>query len=90
MFKLLNGTEKAVPDGAEASLKGDADEDGQIGLSDIIAVAKFTSNRAAYPFKSDTAKANADMNGDKMIDSRDLSMLIEAQLHYDENEERLK
>ena len=86
IFKLLNGTEKAVPDGAEVSLRGDADEDGQVGLSDIIAVAKFTSNSSAYPLKSDTAKANADMNGDTMIDSRDLSMLIESQLHHNKNE----
>ncbi len=80
LFEILNGTKKAVPDGVEATLKGDADENGIVELSDVIAIAKFTINDRIYPLKSDIAKANADINGDNMINTLDTSALIEIQM----------
>ena len=64
-----------------ATLKGDADLNGAVELTDLITVAKYNLNEEAYPLKSDTAYANADMNGDKDIDNLDTSALIEDQLH---------
>ena len=62
------------------SLKGDADVNGEVSLSDIVVVSKYCLNRNAYPFRNETAKANADMNSDKKISGLDTSALIELNL----------
>ena len=71
---------KAVPETAKSTLKGDADVNGEVSLSDIVAVSKFNLSDTAYPLKNETALANADMNSDKQIDTRDTSALIEVNL----------
>ena len=68
-------TEKAEP-----TLKGDATLDGRVDLADLTVVAKYNLNNEAYPLANDTAYANADMNGDGVVDGLDTSSLIENQL----------
>ena len=63
-----------------ASLKGDADLDGVVSLTDIIVVSKNNISSVAYPFINAIAAANADMNGDKQINGIDASALIEFNL----------
>lgn len=61
-------------------LKGDADLDGEVGLSDVVAVTKYNLSNNIYPLANDTAYANADMNSDGVVDGLDASALIENQL----------
>ena len=63
-----------------ATLKGDADVNNEVGLSDIVAVSKYNVSNVAYPLKNDVALANADMNGDGVVNDLDTSALIEEQL----------
>ena len=63
-----------------SSLKGDADLNGDVDLADLTTVAKYNLNNEAYPLANDTAYANADMNGDGVVDGLDTSALIENQL----------
>ena len=63
-----------------SSLKGDADVNGQVDLADLTTVAKYNLNNEAYPLANNTAYANADMNGDDVVDGLDTSALIENQL----------
>ena len=67
-------------DPSKATLRGDADVSGDVGISDIVAVTKFLLSDSSYPLKNETAKANADMNKDKVINGLDTSALIENQL----------
>ncbi len=62
------------------TLLGDVDMDGTVGLSDITALCKHILNENLYKFKSEAAKANADVNRDKVINSMDVSRLIEFNL----------
>ena len=62
---------------AEPTLRGDADMNGMVDLADLVAVSKHVLNRTAFPLKN---SANADMNGDGVIDGVDISALIEEQL----------
>ena len=73
-------TKNAVPETAKQTLRGDADVNGEVSLSDVIAVAKYNVSSASYPLENDTAYANADMNDDRIIDARDTSALIEVNL----------
>ena len=70
----------AAADPSKATLRGDADVSGDVGISDVVAVAKFLLSSSSYPLKNDTAKANADMNRDSVINGLDTSALIENQL----------
>ena len=63
-----------------ATLRGDADLNNEVSLSDVIAVSKYTINSKTYPLANNTAIANADMNGDDVVDSLDTSALIEYNL----------
>ena len=65
---------------AVPTLKGDADLNGVVELADLITVAKYSLSHEAYPLANDTAFANADMNGDGVVDGLDVSALIENQL----------
>ena len=53
---------------------------GVVELADLITVAKYSLSHEAYPLANDTAFANADMNGDDVVDGLDTSALIEDQL----------
>ena len=64
----------------QATLKGDADLTGDVGISDIVVLSKYNLNNEVYPLLNDTAKANADINGDGDINGIDISALIEMQL----------
>ena len=70
----------AYADSSKATLIGDADVSGDVGLSDVVAVTKFNLSSESYPLKNETAKANADMNKDSVINGLDTSALIENQL----------
>jgi hypothetical protein len=74
-------TQAAIADKATATLKGDADLNGEVSLTDIVVVSKNTLSDEAYPLKNDIAFANADMNDDTKVDAVDTSALIEDQLH---------
>ena len=63
-----------------ATLKGDADVNGEVGLSDVVAVSKHNINSTAYPLANETAEANADMNNDNVVDGLDTSALVEYNL----------
>ena len=75
---------KAVKDNtvikAKPTLKGDADMNGEVGLSDIITVSKYIISNIGYPLINLTAMANADLNGDGYVDPIDISILIEVNL----------
>ena len=79
-YDILSGGKKNVPKDAKQTLRGDADVNGEVSLSDVIAVAKYNVSSASYPLENDTAYANADMNDDRIIDARDTSALIEVNL----------
>ena len=66
--------------GTISTLRGDANLDGMVDLADLTAVAKYNLSNEAYPLANDTAYANADMNGDGVVDGLDTSALIEDQL----------
>ena len=68
-----------IPDDA-TTLKGDADVNKEVGLSDVITVAKYNLNNELYPLANETAFANADMNSDGEVNGVDTSALIENQL----------
>ena len=65
---------------------GDVNLDGVVDLADVTWLAKYLLSSASYPLGNKDAlskaqaEASADMNGDKIIDSRDLSRLIEFNL----------
>ena len=61
-------------------LQGDADVNNEVGLSDVITVAKYNLNNELYPLANETAFANADMNSDGKVNGVDTSALIEKQL----------
>lgn len=63
-----------------STLKGDVDLDGEVGLSDITALSKNNLSNELYPLINETAYANADMNGDGVVDGLDTSALIELNL----------
>ena len=66
--------------GATATCRGDADLNGLVELADLTVVAKYNLNNEVYPLANDTAYANADMNGDGVVDGLDTFALIENQL----------
>ena len=63
-----------------ATLKGDADVNGEVGLSDVVAVSKHNINSTAYPLANENAEANADMNNDNVVDGLDTQALVEYNL----------
>ena len=63
-----------------ATLKGDADLNGEVSLSDVVVIAQYNLNHESFPLKNEVAEANADMNGDGVVDGLDTSSLIENQL----------
>ena len=61
-------------------LKGDANLDSKVSLTDVIVLSKHDLNDAVYPLANETAEDNADMNGDGKVNGLDTSALIEDQL----------
>ena len=74
-------TQASAVDKEVATLKGDADLNGEVSLSDITTVAKFNINSVSYPLKNEVAEANADMNNDSKVNGLDTSALIETNLN---------
>jgi predicted transport protein len=86
---IMNGYDEYITSTSEATqpdepskptLKGDADMNGFVELADLTTVSKYLLSPSAFPLKNAAAKANADMNGDGLINIVDLSELIENQL----------
>ena len=77
---VTEGVYEVLPENPYVTLKGDADLNGTVDLADLIAVAKYNLSSEAFPLKNETAEANADMNGDSVVDGLDTSALIENQL----------
>ena len=65
---------------SKPTLRGDVDLNGFVELADLTALSKYLLSPSAFPLKNAVAKANADMNGDGLINIVDLSELIENQL----------
>ena len=65
-------------DSSISSMWGDADDNGEVGLSDVVAVAKYNVNHISFPLKN---RFNADVNLDGEVDTLDLTMLIEYNLN---------
>jgi hypothetical protein len=61
-------------------MKGDADLNGEVSLTDVVVVSKNNLSDEAYPLANDTAYENADMNNDSKVNGLDASALIENQL----------
>jgi len=59
------------------TLAGDLDLDNDAGLADIVILSKYNSNAEIYPISDETARANADVNRDGVINSLDINILIE-------------
>ncbi len=75
-YVYADGAKELAPPIA-VTLLGDADGDGSIGLSDVIAISKFNANSKSYPLAN---IANADVTHDGKVDSLDLSKLLEYNL----------
>ena len=73
-------SEETIQSDITFTVKGDADLDGLVSLSDITAVTKYILNSKLYPLRSETALGNSDMNGDGSIDGVDTSAIIEINL----------
>ena len=73
-------TAATVPPTAEVTLLGDADLDDVVSLSDVTAVSKYLLSNTSFPLANASAMANADVNRDGIIDTMDLSKLIEYNL----------
>lgn len=78
--KIYTVEEITSPVNTNVTLKGDADLNGEVGLSDLVAVSKYNVNNAVFPFANELAFINADMNGDNKVDSLDESALVEYNL----------
>lgn len=64
----------------KVTIKGDADLNGEVSLSDVITIAKYNLSHNSYPLISDVAYVNADMNQDGYVNTTDLSEIIEINL----------
>ena len=62
------------------TLIGDTDVNGVVELADLTMLSKYLLNETAFPLKNAIATANADMNSDGLINTVDLSALINNQL----------
>ena len=77
---VITPAEGPTEDYGEPTLLGDVDLSGDLGISDITALAKHLLGSSSYPL-SRQAKANSDMDKNKWVDVLDLSMLIERNLN---------
>ena len=82
--RILEDLQEKYPDNEELKnlkiLKGDADFNGEVGLSDLVAVSKYNVNNAVFPFTNELAFINADMNDDDLVDGLDTQALVEFNL----------
>lgn len=82
--RILEDLQEKYPDNEELKslkiLKGDADFNGEVGLSDLVAVSKYNVNNAVFPFTNELAFINADMNDDDLVDGLDTQALVEYNL----------
>ena len=69
--------ETIVPNYVFMTLAGDIDLDDETGISDIVAITKYTASPELYAITNRNALGNADVNKDNSIDSLDTSILIE-------------
>ena len=70
---------------ADMLLKGDADLNGEVSLTDVVVVSKNNLSNEAYPLVNETAYENADMNNDSKVNGLDTSALIENQIGKKDN-----
>jgi hypothetical protein len=71
---------KVLAEKPASTMKGDADLNGEVSLTDVVVVSKNNLSDEAYPLANDTAYENADMNNDNKVNGLDTSALIENQL----------
>jgi hypothetical protein len=62
-----------------ASLLGDVDLNGEVGIGDVVAISKYLVNKKSYALVPE-ALANADVTRNKVVDALDQSKLIEYNL----------
>ncbi len=65
------------PEIGTPTIIGDADLNGEVAMADAVTIAKYLTNSKIYPLSDSTAFANADVNGDNVIDNSDTSKFIE-------------
>ncbi len=61
----------------KASKYGDVDMNGTVELADVTKLSKYLLNSETFPLGSKVAELNSDVTHDGMVDSRDLSKLLE-------------
>lgn len=76
---------KVLAEKPASTMKGDADLNGEVSLTDVVVVSKNNLSDEAYPLANDTAYENADMNNDSKVNGLDASALIENQLGKKDN-----
>ncbi len=62
---------------ASASKSGDVDLNGVVELADVTKLSKYLLNSVLFNLDSDASKQNADVTHDGIVDTRDLSKLLE-------------
>lgn len=77
-FVYAEGAKPLAP-AIAVTILGDADNNGSVGISDIIAISKYNANPKSYPLSLQEF-VNADVNHDNKVDSLDLSRLLEYNL----------
>ena len=70
------GTEPYTEE-VKASKYGDVDMNGTVELADVTKLSKYLMNRELFSLSSPTALKNADVNHDNIVDSLDLSKIME-------------
>ena len=81
-------TETTATTTAEASAKvwGDADNSGDVSISDIVLVLQYSANKDKYPL-DEQPLANCDVNADSVVDAKDafIIQMLDANLLSQEN-----
>ena len=70
---------KALDPPIAVTVLGDADCNGDVGLSDVICVSRYNVNHACYPL-SEQGLINADVNHDRKVNGLDAAKLMEYNL----------
>lgn len=70
------GGDITVPTGVDATLYGDANNDGDVNSTDIVTINKLLLSPNKYPLQFSVGYVNADCNCDQKITSKDSMMII--------------
>jgi len=68
--------EKPTVDPDKVTMRGDVTCDGEVGLADVAALAKWVAASQLYPL-TEAGLANGEITDDSIVDAADLSKLIE-------------